>query len=153
MDAVRHWSVRHARHLQGIYQRFEPFITRLDSLWNCIGYARLEKPVATVERVVKGFLFDCKMCGRCTLSSTGMACPMNCPKRLRNGPCGGVRADGNCEVMPQMRCVWVEAVEGAGRMQDDVAIHTVQLPLDHSLQGGSAWLRAARENVAQRAPA
>nr|WP_245947992.1 methylenetetrahydrofolate reductase C-terminal domain-containing protein [Halomonas montanilacus] len=29
------------------------------------------------------------MCGQCILSSTGMSCPMNCPKSLRNGPCGG----------------------------------------------------------------
>ena len=50
---------------------------------------------------VKGLLFDCRMCGQCVLSSTGMSCPMNCPKSLRNGPCGGVRADGNCEVKPR----------------------------------------------------
>ena len=56
-----------------------------------IGYQRLERPVAVVERAVKGLLFDCRMCGRCVLSSTGMSCPMNCPKQLRNGPCGGVR--------------------------------------------------------------
>ena len=41
---------------------------------------------------------------------------MNCPKQLRNGPCGGVRADGNCEVKPEMRCVWVEAWRGAERI-------------------------------------
>ena len=48
--------------------------------------ARLEKPVAAVERAVKGLLFDCQMCGCCVLSSTGLSCPMNCPKNLRNGP-------------------------------------------------------------------
>ena len=57
------------------------------------------------ERLIKGFLFDCRMCGQCVLSSTGMSCPMNCPKNLRNGPCGGVRDGGFCEVKPQMRCV------------------------------------------------
>jgi hypothetical protein len=30
---------------------------------------------AAVERVVKGFLFDCQMCGQCALSSTGMSDP------------------------------------------------------------------------------
>ena len=38
------------------------------------------------------------MCGQCVLHSTGMTCPMTCPKTLRNGPCGGVREDGDCEV-------------------------------------------------------
>ncbi len=43
-------------------------------------------PSAGIERAVKGLLFDCRMCGQCVLSSTGMSCPMNCPKTLRNGP-------------------------------------------------------------------
>jgi methylenetetrahydrofolate reductase (NADPH) len=51
------------------------------------------------------------MCGQCVLHSTGMTCPMNCPKTLRNGPCGGVREDGHCEVKPEMRCVWLKAYE------------------------------------------
>ena len=60
---------------------------------SAIGFARLEAPAAAVERNVKGLLFDCQMCGKCVLSSTGMSCPMNCPKQMRNGPCGGVRAE------------------------------------------------------------
>ena len=36
-----------------------------------IGYNRLQKPVAVVERHVKGALFDCRMCGQCALSHTG----------------------------------------------------------------------------------
>ena len=32
----------------------------------------------------------CRMCGQCALPVTGYACPMTCPKQLRNGPCGGV---------------------------------------------------------------
>ena len=62
--------------------------------------------------LAKRLLVDCKMCGQCVLSSTGMACPTNCAKQMRNGPCGGVRADGTCEVNPAMRCVWVEATDG-----------------------------------------
>ena len=26
---------------------------------------------------------------------------MNCPKTLRNGPCGGVRQNGGCEIKPE----------------------------------------------------
>jgi hypothetical protein len=146
MYSVRLWSVRHARGLARFYTGFERALDRLHPLFQRIGYRRLERPVAAVERQVKGLLFDCKMCGRCVLSSTGMSCPMNCPKQLRNGPCGGVRADGTCEVKPEMRCVWVEAWRGAERMPGGLnAIQQLQPPVDRRLEGTSAWLRVVRE--------
>src|SRR3546814_6845286 len=98
---MRLWSVRHSRLLEWFYARFASTFLLLHPLWKAIGYARVEAPVTSVERQVKGLLFDCRMCGQCILSSTGMSCPMNCPKQLRNGPCGGVRANGNCEVEPR----------------------------------------------------
>ena len=113
MYSVRLSSIRHARALEMFYNAFEPAMVLLAPLLRRVGYARLEKPVAAFERTVKGLLFDCQMCGQCALSSTGMSCPMNCPKSLRNGPCGGVRANGNCEVKPDMPCVWVKAWEGS----------------------------------------
>lgn len=146
MYAMRRWSVRHARGLSRFYTFFEAQMVRLAPLWRALGYERIDRPVAFVERRVKGLLFDCKMCGRCVLSSTGMSCPMNCPKQLRNGPCGGVRADGHCEVKPAMRCVWVEAFQGAERIPGGLAsIAVVQAPVDRRLEGSSAWLRVARE--------
>jgi len=146
MYAVRRWSVRHARGLEIFYQGFERAMVALHPLWKAIGYQRLETPVAVVEKAVKGLLFDCQMCGQCALSSTGMSCSMNCPKTIRNGPCGGVRANGNCEVKPAMRCVWVEAFEGSQRMQAGrEAIKVVQFAVDGRLKGSSSWLRVARE--------
>ena len=94
-----------------------------------------------VERNLKGFLFDCQMCGQCALSSTGMSCPMNCPKSLRNGPCGGVRLNGHCEVKPAMKCVWVQAWERSQHMPEYGAeILQVLPPVNRSLQGTSAWI-------------
>jgi hypothetical protein len=146
MYAVRRWSVRHARGLEIFYNGFERVVVALHPLWKAIGYQRLEKPVALVEKAVKGLLFDCQMCGQCALSSTGMSCSMNCPKTIRNGPCGGVRANGNCEVKPEMRCVWVEGFEGSQRMQAGrEAIKVVQFAVDGRLKGSSSWLRVARE--------
>jgi len=146
MYAVRRWSVRHARGLEMFYQGFERALVTLHPLWKAIGYQRLETPVAVVEKAVKGLLFDCQMCGQCALSSTGMSCSMNCPKTIRNGPCGGVRANGNCEVKPEMRCVWVEGFEGSQRMQAGrEAIKVVQFAVDGRLKGRSSWLRVARE--------
>ena len=149
MYAVRRWSVRHARGLEVFYQGFERVFVALHPLWKAIGYERLEKPVALVEKAVKGLLFDCQMCGQCALSSTGMSCSMNCPKTLRNGPCGGVRADGHCEVKPEMRCVWVEAYAGSQRMvAGKEAIKVVQFAVDGRLKGKSSWLKVAREKNA-----
>ena len=153
MYAARRWSIRHARGLNRFYDGFEQVLVGLAPLLRAIGYSRLERPVAVVERAVKGLLFDCKMCGQCVLSSTGMSCPMNCPKNLRNGPCGGVRADGHCEIKPEMRCVWVEAFAGAARIDGSLdKIRVVQGPLDRRLEGRSSWLNVVREQT-ERPPA
>src|SRR4029077_6065042 len=150
MYAVRQWSVRHARGLNSFYRGFESALVALHPVWQRLGYQRLERPVAAVERSVKGLLFDCRMCGQCILSSTGMSCPMNCPKNLRNGPCGGVRANGNCEVRPQMKCVWLEAVAGSARIPGGAdALASVQVAMDRRLQGKSSWLRAVRQRVGE----
>jgi hypothetical protein len=151
--SVRLWSVRHARLLEWVYATFANLLVRLHGLWSLIGYQRVERPVVFVEKALKGFLFDCRMCGQCVLSQTGMSCPMNCPKSLRNGPCGGVRANGNCEIEPDMPCVWVQAWEGNQRMRNRSAIQAVQVPVDQSLQGTSAWLRVTAEQARQRAAA
>jgi hypothetical protein len=150
MYAVRLWSVRHARGLNAFYRGFEVFLARLHPVFRALGYERIERPAAAVEQAVKGLLFDCRMCGQCVLSSTGMSCPMNCPKSLRNGPCGGVRADGNCEVKPAMRCVWVEAYRGSERIPGGIeAMSRTQSAVDQRFQGRSSWLRVAREKAEQ----
>ena len=46
MYALRRWSVRHARGLNGFYRGFEAVICRLHPLFKRIGYTRLERPVA-----------------------------------------------------------------------------------------------------------
>jgi len=101
--------------------------------------------VTTVERYVKGFFFDTQMCGSCTLSSTGMTCPMNCPKRMRNGPCGGVRQDGKCEIKPDMPCVWIDAYQGSLQIDDGARIIEIQPALDHRLAKTSSWLHELRK--------
>jgi Methylene-tetrahydrofolate reductase C terminal len=147
MYALRLFSVRHSRGMERLYELLESVLVFGAPMLKRVGYARLEKPVAAFERGVKGLLFDCQMCGQCALSSTGMSCPMNCPKNLRNGPCGGVRDNGNCEVKPEMKCVWVQAWEGARRMETRDAILAVQKPVDNRLKGRSSWLRVVREKT------
>jgi len=84
-----------------------------------LALAELLKRVAQrTEAFVKGVLFDCRQCGQCVLSQTGLVCPMTCPKGLRNGPCGGT-LHGECEVEPQRRCVHVRIHErtAGGRVE------------------------------------
>jgi hypothetical protein len=93
------------------------------------------------ERLTKIPIFDCQMCGQCVLHSTGMTCPMTCPKNLRNGPCGGVRSNGHCEIKPEMRCIWVEAWERSQRMPlyGQRMLEPIE-PLDWTRQNTSAWI-------------
>jgi hypothetical protein len=93
------------------------------------------------EHAVKEPVWGCQMCGQCVLHDTGLTCPMTCPKTLRNGPCGGVRPDGRCEVKPEMRCVWVNAYARAERLPLWRGhIDNLRPPVDNSLEGTSAWL-------------
>ncbi len=150
MYKVRLWSVRHSRFLEGLYNFANPgILVILRGVTKVFG-TKLDKPITAAEAGLKGFLFDCQMCGECALSSTGMSCPMNCPKTLRNGPCGGVRANGNCEVKPDMKCVWVQAWNGAARMKNAKAINTIDFAVDHRNKGRSTWLKLAREPQTER---
>ena len=100
----------------------------------------LHRPLLAVERWTKETLWDCRMCGQCILHSTGLTCPMRCPKNLRNGPCGGTLQDGHCEVVPEMMCVWVEAWERSRRLPLwREHIEHVERPTDWRLQETSSW--------------
>lgn len=92
------------------------------------------------EKAAKGVIFGCRMCGQCALPVTGYACPVTCPKQLRNGPCGGVGIDGSCEVYPAMRCVWLVAYERAERQGHVTDLRLLQRPVDHRLWGQSSWV-------------
>jgi hypothetical protein len=151
MYRMRRWSVRNARWLKGLYNLLERSLVFAHPLLKRIGYERLDKPFVVFEKVTKGFLLDSQSCGRCVVGSTGMACPMNCPKQLRNGPCGGVRSNGRCEVDPNMECVWVLAWEGNKRLREaEYPIQFLQPPVDARMQGTSAWLREVRLAVAAK---
>ena len=93
-----------------------------------------------VEKTSKERLFGCQMCGQCALPATGYACPMTCPKQLRNGPCGGVSAEGRCEVHPEVRCVWVIAYERAAAAGRGGDFALLQRPVDHREVGRSSWI-------------
>jgi len=62
----------------------------------------------------------CGACGDCFLDRTGGICPVvRCAKGLLNGPCGGTRKGGKCEIDPDKDCAWVliyRRLEKQGRL-------------------------------------
>ena len=112
-----------------------------------------EQALIAAEELGKQAVFDCRMCGSCVLHSTGMTCPMTCPKNMRNGPCGGVQEDGRCEILRDQPCIWVLAWRRAEHMpRNGREIDLLLPPLDRRLEGGSAWINDL-EGIATEAPA
>ncbi len=135
------WLRNHPRLLEWAYDVTHQAVKSLDPVLAKIGYSRVDTWLRGPEELGKKIVFDCRMCGQCILHSTGMTCPMTCPKNLRNGPCGGVRGNGHCEVIPTMPCVWVQAYERSQKM----AIYGEELrlinpPVNRQLEGSSAWV-------------
>ncbi|MBU1275549.1 MAG: methylenetetrahydrofolate reductase C-terminal domain-containing protein [Proteobacteria bacterium] len=53
----------------------------------------------------------CQSCGNCLVHNFGGLCPIaRCSKSLMNGPCGGSDS-GNCEISPDVPCVWDQIVK------------------------------------------
>ena len=74
-----------------------------------------EKLEAGIERALKGAIWGCRMCGNCLLQETAFICPMECPKGLRNGPCGGSTPE-HCYVDPTRPCIWYRIYSRAEKM-------------------------------------
>ena len=135
------WVKKHPAWLERVYDGSKAALKILYPLLNRISPIATQRFMIWSEKIVKGYIFNCQMCGQCILHSTGMTCPMNCPKNLRNGPCGGVRANGHCEVIPTMPCIWVQAWERSQEMTIYGAeIGIVQPPLNRQLQDSSSWI-------------
>lgn len=137
------WLRNRPRWLEVAFKATHTIFEWANPILKQLGYDRADRWMRPVEEMTKSVVFDCRMCGQCILHSSGMTCPMTCPKNLRNGPCGGVRQDGNCEVVPEMRCVWVEAFERSEKMGEfGPEMMIIQPPVNRLLLGSSAWINA-----------
>lgn len=121
----------------------ETVLKRMGGTLERVGVQRSSRWVKPVEGLVKKPIFDCRTCGQCILHSTGMTCPMTCPKQLRNGPCGGVRMDGSCEVDPNADCIWVRAVERSAKTRYRDEIGRLNPPVDWQLHETASWVTFA----------
>lgn len=103
------------------------------------------RALARAELLVKGPLFGCRMCGNCLLQETAFICPMECPKGMRNGPCGGVRPDKKCYVDETRKCIWNAIYERSFRTGRQEKLMEVLPPLDWSKTGGETWADVVRQ--------
>jgi 5,10-methylenetetrahydrofolate reductase len=103
----------------------------------------LDRFVEFVERAVKGPLFGCRMCGNCLLQETAFICPMECPKGLRNGPCGGSTPE-HCYVDPTRPCIWYKIYERAEKLGRTEKLLEVLPPLDWDKVGTDSWMDVYR---------
>jgi 5,10-methylenetetrahydrofolate reductase len=101
--------------------------------------------LARAELAVKGPLFGCRMCGNCLLQETAFICPMECPKGMRNGPCGGVTPGKNCYVDESRRCIWNAIYERSLKTRREERLLEVLPPLDWNRVGTETWGDVVRQ--------
>ena len=101
--------------------------------------------LAKVEICVKGPLFGCRMCGNCLLQETAFICPMECPKGMRNGPCGGITPEKKCYVDKSRRCIWFAIYKRALKTGREETLLEVLPPLDWSKVGTETWGDVVRQ--------
>lgn len=94
--------------------------------------------LATIERMVKGPMWGCRMCGNCLLQETAFICPMECPKGARNGPCGG-STEAGCYVDESRPCIWYRIYDRAFAMGREEKLLEVLPPLDWEKVGTETW--------------
>jgi methylenetetrahydrofolate reductase (NADPH) len=102
------------------------------------------RTLAKIERWIKGPMFGCRMCGNCLLQETAFICPMECPKGMRNGPCGGSSAS-RCYVDETRPCIWYRIYERAFRMGREEKLLEVLPPLDWDRVGTETWGSVVRQ--------
>ena len=101
--------------------------------------------LAKVEICVKGPLFGCRMCGNCLLQETAFICPMECPKGMRNGPCGGITPEKKCYVDSTRKCIWFTIYKKALKTGREETLLEVLPPLDWSKVGTETWGDVVRQ--------
>ena len=97
-----------------------------------------EYTLRVLEYNVKGPLFGCRMCGNCLLQETALICPMECPKGLRNGPCGGSTSE-YCYVDTSRPCIWYKIYERSFEWGREDLLLEVLPPLDWEQVGKDSW--------------
>jgi hypothetical protein len=102
LEKVYAFTVSAVKAAYPLMKRVSPRATERVMIWNRRGRQRLSLQLPDVRPVHS--------------AQHRHDLPHELPKNLRNGPCGGVRANGHCEVIPERMCVWVQAWERSQKM-------------------------------------
>ena len=90
----------------------------------------------------------CAACGDCVLGETFGFCPVaRCAKSLSNGPCGGTRKNGKCEIDEKLDCVWYQIYERAKARGKVEQLLKVRKPKNWSNSGHGGPKRMVREDL------
>lgn len=111
------------------------------------GERRLSLAARLLEDLVKVPLFRCQRCGECILSHTAFICSQRCPKRLRNGPCGGTGEDGTCEVYPERKCIWYRIYHRSKKLNRFSMLFRTENIHNWELEHTSAWLNVFLKRI------
>ena len=94
------------------------------------------------------WLARCAACGDCVLGETFGFCPVaRCAKSLSNGPCGGTRKNGKCEIDENIDCVWYQIYERAKARGKVEQLLKVRKPKNWSNSGHGGPKRVVREDL------
>lgn len=108
---------------------------------------KLSSAMLALENTVKIPVFQCQRCGECILSHTAFICSQRCPKRLRNGPCGGTRPKGKCEVFPERNCIWYRIYRRSKSLHRTAFLRRMESIHNWDLEKTSAWLNVFTRRI------
>ena len=128
------------------HQPPDTFVT-LDEVKPTLREKRLSRIMLFAEDCIKVPLFRCQHCGECILSHTAFVCSQRCPKRMRNGPCGGTDERGTCEVYPEQKCIWYVIHRRAKLLKRISLLYRIENIHNWNLEKTSAWLNVIKKRI------
>lgn len=124
------------------------------STMKAIDGSSFEHAFDRLEHLIKVVLFECENCGDCAIFELGFLCPMSqCPKKQRNGACGG-SYEGWCEVYPnKKKCVYVRAYARLKKHNEEETLRDIYVPpANWDLYKTASWINffLGRDHVGKR---
>ena len=126
--------------VQALAERFDPIPV----------YPGVNTSALTIREEAGLWAARCVACGDCVLGETFGYCPIaRCAKSLLNGPCGGTRKDGKCEVNEGVDCIWNLIVERADERGQLESLSKLKKAKDWSNSRHGGPKRVIREDLRQ----